>query len=66
MIDSWVGFINNRKNLGDQISIIKMSNNKIKKIKDKEIVNKRTRTSREKKKIERTNKNLELKGKKSN
>jgi hypothetical protein len=55
-----VGLISNEKNLGDQISIIKMSNDKKKKLKDKKIAIKRIRTLFEKQ-IERINKNLELK-----
>jgi len=52
-IDSWVGLISNGKNLGNQISIIKMSN-------DKKIVIKRIKILFENK-IERINKNLKLK-----
>jgi len=56
-----VGLISNGKNLGDQISIIKMSNDKKKqKLKDKKIAIKRIKTLFEKQ-IERINKNLELK-----
>jgi hypothetical protein len=56
-----VGLISNGKNLGDQISIIKISNDKKKKkLKDKKIAIKRIRTLFEKQ-IERINKNLELK-----
>jgi hypothetical protein len=69
LIDFWAGLINNGKNLGDHISIIKMLNDEIKKkLKDKEIAIKRIRISFAKKKktknkIERMNKNLELKNK---
>jgi hypothetical protein len=48
LIDSWVGFINNGKNLRDQIPIIEISNDEIKKIKNKEIAIKRIRASFEK------------------
>jgi len=48
LIDSWVGLINNGKNLRDQIPIIEISNDEIKKNKDKEIAIKRIRASFEK------------------
>jgi hypothetical protein len=35
LIDSWVGLINNGKNLRDQIPIIEISNDEIKKIRIK-------------------------------
>jgi hypothetical protein len=49
-IDFWVRPKNNGKNQGDQISKNQMSNNEIKKIKDKKIAIKSIRTSFEKKK----------------
>jgi len=48
-IDFWIGFINNEKNLGNQILIIKISNDEIKKLNNKKIVIKRIKTSFEEK-----------------
>ena len=55
-IDSWVRPKNNGKNQGDQISKNQMSNNEIKKIKDKKIAIKSIRTSFEKKRDDCYNK----------
>jgi hypothetical protein len=48
-IDFWIGLINNEKNLENQISIIKISNDEIKKLNYKKIAIKRIKISFEEK-----------------